>query len=173
MKLICNITDKDITGSDKLSSAKPRIAVGLVLLDDDGNVALSHISKWGIHQLPGGGVDDGEDFLEAVRREAWEETGCRCEIIGEIGKTYQNSAKDNFVMEKYHYLARVVGEKGELHLEDYEIDSGTTVRWYSLGRALQIISELNQDNVHHSEFQKRRDIAVLNEVKSYKLFQDK
>ena len=42
-KLICTITDKDITGSEKLSSAKPRIAVGVILFDSDNNIALSHI----------------------------------------------------------------------------------------------------------------------------------
>jgi len=169
MKTILSITDKDITGSNKLSPAKPRIAVGAVLFDSDNNIALSYIANWGIYTLPGGGVDDGEDFLTAVKREMREEAGCDCEIIGEIGTTYQNSAEEEFVMEKHHYLAKVVGEKGELNLEDYEIASGTTVRWYPLAQALQVISERTHENIRHSEFQKRRDIAVLEEVVRLKL----
>ena len=35
--------------------------------------------------LPGGGVEENEDFLATVKREAWEETGCKCKIIKEIG----------------------------------------------------------------------------------------
>ena len=163
MKHIITITDKDITGSDVLSVLEPRIAVGIVLFDENNNIALSHIGIWNVYMLPGGGVDPGEDLHTAAKREAWEETGCKCEIIGEIGKTYQNSAIDNFVQEKYHFIARVIGEKGELHLEDYEIASQTTVRWYPLEQALQIISERVCDDKQH-EFPKRRDLAVLNEA---------
>jgi 8-oxo-dGTP pyrophosphatase MutT (NUDIX family) len=165
MKHLFTITDKDINGSDKLSPRKPRIAAGVVLFDDEGCIALSHIGIWDIHMLPGGGVDDGENFITAVNREVWEECGCKCEVIEEIGKTYQNSAKDDFVQEKYYYLARVVGEKSELHLEEYEIESKTTVRWCSLERAIQAISENNLDD-GLTEILNRRDIAVLNEVAS-------
>jgi serine/threonine-protein kinase len=164
MKQIISITDKDITGSNKLSAADPRIAVGIVLFDDDNNIALSHIGIWDVHMLPGGGVDPGENLHIAVKREAWEETGCRCEIVGELGKTYQNSEMDNFVQEKYHYIARVVGEKGELHLEEYEIASETTVRWYPLKQALQIILDHPSDDKKHGEIAKRRDVAVLKEA---------
>ena len=163
MKHLITITDKDITGSTSLSSVKPRIAVGIVLFDNDNNIALSHIGIWDLHGLPGGGIDEGEDFVTAVKREAWEEAGCKCEIVKEIGKTYQNSASDNFVQEKYHFLAKVVGEKGELHLEDYEIASETTVRWYPLEEAIKIISERNAGSTGE-EFFKRRDLAVLKEV---------
>ena len=163
MKQILSITDKDIIGSDELSSVEPRIAVGIVLFDDDDNIALSHIGIWDLYGLPGGGVDAREDFLSAVKREAWEETGCQCEIIEEIGKTYQNSKDNDFVQEKYHYLAKVVGEKGDLHLEDYEIASETTVKWYPLEQAMRIISERESENTQQ-EFMKRRDLAVLREV---------
>jgi len=163
MKHLISLTDKDITGSDKLSLAEPRIAVGIVLLDANNNIALSHIGIWDLHGLPGGGVDDGEDFLAAIKREAWEETGCQCEVIREIGKTYQNSESDGFVQEKYYYLAKVVGEKGDLHLEDYEIVSKTTVRWYPLEQAMQVISERKSDSIGE-EFMKRRDMAVLKDV---------
>ena len=170
MKLLITLTDKNITGSDGISSAKPRLAVGIVLFDDKNNIALSHIGIWDLHMLPGGGVDEGEDFLTAVKREAWEETGCRCEIIKEIGKTYQNSASDGFVQEKFHYLAKVVGEKGELHLEEYEIASETTVKWYPLEQAIKIISERNAESIDE-KFLKCRDLAVLNEVVLLSMFE--
>jgi len=163
MKHICTITDKEITGSDALSSATPRIAVGVVLFDDNNNIALSYIGAWGEHGLPGGGVDDGEDFISAVKREAWEETGCQCEIIEEIGATFENRGEHDFVQEKYHYTARVIGQKGKLHLEDYEVESKTTVRWYPLEQAFQILSEFQPNNIQQ-EFIKRRDLAVLKEV---------
>ena len=160
MKQLIRLIDKDICGSDGLSDAKVRTAVGLVLFDDDKRIAVQHIGIWDLFTLPGGGVDDGESFLDAVKREAWEETGCNCEIIGEIGKTYQNSLANDFVMEKYHYLARVVGEKGELHLEEYEIASKTSVQWLSVGQAIKAISQRVPDDLGQ-EYMKQCDIAVL------------
>ncbi|MDD4296884.1 MAG: hypothetical protein PHC69_07990 [Ruminiclostridium sp.] len=49
MRHILTITDKDITGSDKLSSAEPRIAVNAILFDTEGNIALSYMGKYDLH----------------------------------------------------------------------------------------------------------------------------
>jgi len=167
MKKLISITNKDITGDENLSSIMPRIAVGVVLFDEAKNIALSHIGIWDLHGLPGGGVDDGEDYETAAKREVLEETGCNCEILTEIGMTYENWGEQpgerGFVQEKYHYLAKVVGEKGELHLDDYEIASNTTVRWYPLEQAIQIITDRPSENTPE-EFFKRRNLAVLHEV---------
>jgi 8-oxo-dGTP pyrophosphatase MutT (NUDIX family) len=164
MKNLITITDKDITGIENVSTAKPRIAVGVVLFDSENKVALSLIGNWGIHMLPGGGVNRGEDYARAAMREVWEETGCRCEIICELGKTYENRGKDNWTQEKYHFMAKVIGEKGNLHLEDCEFASSTTVCWYPLEEALRIILEQRNDEFYRWEFLKRRDAAVLREA---------
>lgn len=163
MKHIRTITDKDITGSDKLSSAEPRIAVNAVLFDVDDNIALSYMGKYDLHTLPGGGVEPGEDFHEAVKREIWEETGCGCEIIGELGKIIENRSEYDFTQERSYYIARVVGEKGGLHLTDEEIAENTTVVWHSPEQALKIISEKQHDN-YQCRFIQKRDIATLTEA---------
>ncbi|MFA7206158.1 MAG: hypothetical protein WC102_07480, partial [Saccharofermentanales bacterium] len=56
--LISTITDQDITGSDKLSLAPPRVAVNAVLLDADSKIALSYVGRYDLHTLPGGGVEN-------------------------------------------------------------------------------------------------------------------
>jgi len=58
MNQLLSITDKNIYGSDKLSANKPRIAVGIILFDENKNITLSHIGIWDLHMLPGGGVED-------------------------------------------------------------------------------------------------------------------
>jgi len=163
MKHLLTITDKDITGTDGLSNAKPRIAVGVILFDEDGNIALYYANNWEIYTVPGGGVDDGEDILLAAKREMWEETGCQCEIIAEIGVIHENRSEHNFTQERYHFLARIVGDKGPLHLTEKESASGATVRWFPLDEAIQIISN-QKPSTYQQCFIQKRDVVVLQAV---------
>ena len=163
MKHIITITDKDITGSDKLSSAKPRIAVNAVLLDEDGCIALAYMEKYDYYKLPGGGVEAGEELIGALKREIWEETGCECEIISELGYIVENRGEHDFTQERSYYIARTIGEKGELHLTDKEISDNTMAVWYPQEQALKLIEDKQYDN-YQQRFRQRRDTAALKEA---------
>ncbi|MDR1688976.1 MAG: NUDIX hydrolase [Clostridiales bacterium] len=163
MKHLLSITDKDITGSHALSAAKPRIAVNAVLFDADGKIAISYMGKYDLHTLPGGGIEPGENLREAVKREVWEETGCECEIVGELGTVFENRAENDFTQKRSYYIAKVIGEKGELHLTDEEISENVTVAWLLIEEALRIISDKRHEN-YQGLFIQKRDIAVLTEA---------
>ena len=56
-----------------------RIGVGIILLNDKDNVFVGKRidnpkNSW---QMPQGGVDENEDFLQAAKRELEEETGIK------------------------------------------------------------------------------------------------
>ncbi|MDR1598787.1 MAG: NUDIX domain-containing protein [Oscillospiraceae bacterium] len=163
MKHLATITDKDILGSDALSNAPPRIAVNAVLFDADGRVALSFVRNLDLHTLPGGGVERGEDLVTAVKREIWEETGCDCEITGEIGSIFESRAEHNFTQERYYYAARVVGEKGELHLTAKEIEDATEVVWLSIRDAYTRIDRKRHDS-YQFRYIRMRDMIALKEA---------
>lgn len=163
MKCILKITDKDVTGEDGMSSAAPRIAVNAVLFDGEGNIALSYMGKHDLYTLPGGGVEPGEDLRAAVKREILEETGCVCEITGELGQVFENRGRQDFTQVRSYFTARVAGEKGALSLTDDEIDEETAVVWLPIGQALQIISEKPID-YYYWKFIQLRDAAVLAEA---------
>ena len=55
------------------------IGVCLVTTDPQGRILLIRTTKAG-WELPGGRVELGEDLLDAARREALEESGCRVEV---------------------------------------------------------------------------------------------
>jgi putative (di)nucleoside polyphosphate hydrolase len=61
--------------------------VGIAVVNDDRRVlALERYGMGGAWQLPQGGLDDGEEPLEAARRELWEETRLdwsQVELLGE------------------------------------------------------------------------------------------
>ena len=77
-----------------------RIGVGIVVLNNKNKVFVGKrkdnpINKW---QMPQGGVDKDEDFLKAMKRELFEETGIRnIEIIKKIEKIYEYELPKNLV----------------------------------------------------------------------------
>lgn len=163
MKHILTITDKNITGSNKLSASPPRIAVNAVLFDADKNIALCYMGKYDLHTLPGGGVEAGEDLQTAVKREIWEETGCQCKIIEELGQITENRYEHDFTQERSYYIAHVIGEKGALHLTNEEIAEDTVVVWLPFEQALRIIRDIEHDN-YQRKFIQKRDITALTEA---------
>ncbi len=63
-----------------------KTVVGAVIADNDGKVLLLHRPAddylGGLWELPSGGVDDGEDLIEALHREVAEETGLTVTAAG-------------------------------------------------------------------------------------------
>ena len=80
--------------------------------------------KW---QMPQGGVDEGEDYVTAMKRELLEETSIQnIEIIKEIDKVYQYELPENLIgiiwKGKYRgqkqkwFITRFLGEEKEINL---------------------------------------------------------
>ena len=77
-----------------------RVGVGIILLNSKNQVFVGKRKdnpgdKW---QMPQGGVDDGEDYLTAMRRELNEETSIKnIKIIKEINHTYEYELPKNLI----------------------------------------------------------------------------
>ena len=164
MKHLLTITDRDITGTDKLSNRPPRIAVSAILFDESGEIAVTYMSKFSLYSIPGGGVDKGESLQAALHRELREETGCACEIISELGYIINNCAEIDYVHNRYYYIARVVGNKGPLGLTQEELDRGMSIKWMTIEDALAEISRPREE--YREKFIQKRDIAAINAAMS-------
>ena len=71
------------------------------------------------YELPGGGVQEGESFLEAFKREAVEETGYEVNNIEEIGDVidyYNFISRENH---NHYFLGHTCAFKGT-HFDEYE-----------------------------------------------------
>ena len=106
-----------------------RIGVGIVVLNKQNKIFVGKRKdnpgdKW---QMPQGGVDEGEDYITAMKRELLEETSIQnIEIIKEIDKIYQYELPENLVgiiwKGKYRgqkqkwFITRFLGEEKEINL---------------------------------------------------------
>ena len=106
-----------------------RTGVGIIVLNKQNKIFVGKRKdnpgdKW---QMPQGGVDEGEDYITAMRRELLEETSIQnIEIIKEIEKIYQYELPANLVgiiwKGKYRgqkqkwFITRFLGEEKEINL---------------------------------------------------------
>ena len=84
----------------------PVVAVGAVVVRDDGRVLLARRSNppaQGLWSLPGGRVELGETVAEAARREVLEECGVSCEPrdVYHVVDRIIRDAEDGL---QYHYV---------------------------------------------------------------------
>jgi len=93
----------------------PIVAVGAVILDGDRILLIRRDREpaRGRWTFPGGAVELGESLEEAVRREAFEETGLRV-AVGEVATVIDRVERDGAGRVRYHYVivdyfARAVG----------------------------------------------------------------
>ena len=106
-----------------------RTGVGVIVLNKQNKIFVGKRKdnpgdKW---QMPQGGVDEGEDYITAMKRELLEETSIQnIEIIKEIEKIYQYELPENLVgiiwKGKYRgqkqkwFITRFLGEEKEINL---------------------------------------------------------
>lgn len=147
----------DVTNFRKRSAARA------VLLDKYGRVYLLNVSKHGYHKLPGGGIDEGEEIIEAMERELLEEVGCRAEILAELGTVieYRDYYWGGLRQISYCFLAKQVGEQKESALEEGELRQGMfEVRAKDIDDAIRLLQEDKPDNFE-GKFIQKRDLCFL------------
>jgi ADP-ribose pyrophosphatase YjhB (NUDIX family) len=166
MKTLKIIRDID-TGSAIVSPEKfwERKASRAVVFDNDNKVVLVYSAKNNYHKLPGGGVEEGEDFEAALRRELIEEIGCTVAKIQELGMVEEYRNKIGLHQISYSYTARVT-EKGVPQLEANEIIEEYKTKWFDLDTAIQTLE--TEKNIEHygGKFMVLRDLTILGEVKN-------
>ena len=106
-----------------------RDGVGVIILNKKNEVFVGKrkdnpIDKW---QMPQGGVDEGESFISAMKRELFEETSIKnIKILKEIDRTYEYELPDNLVgiiwkgkfrgQKQKWFITKFLGNDSEINL---------------------------------------------------------
>ena len=106
-----------------------RIGVGVVVLNNINQVFVGKRKdnpgdKW---QMPQGGVDKGESYINAMKRELFEETSIKnIKILKEIDRTYEYELPDNLVgiiwkgkfrgQKQKWFITKFLGKDSEINL---------------------------------------------------------
>lgn len=164
MSLSLVIRDSDvIPGSTPQSNItyRDRFAARAVVLNDEGEVLLLHVSLHKYHKLPGGGIEADEDARDALQRELLEEIGCTGKIIAELGQVTEY--RDQFKLHQisYCFLVSKIGEQQTPMLEPDEKAQGfVETKAKNLKDAIALMKKDNPDN-YEGKFITRRDVAIL------------
>jgi putative (di)nucleoside polyphosphate hydrolase len=106
-----------------------RIGVGIIILNNKNHVFVGKRKdnpgdKW---QMPQGGVEEGEDFLVAMKRELYEETSIKkIKIIKEISQLYEYELPENLIgiiwkgkfrgQKQKWFIVKFLGNENEINI---------------------------------------------------------
>lgn len=162
MKLLKEITDMDILGTGGYSKAKPRITARAILQSINGLFALMYSGDFDFYSFPGGGVEKGEDIIDALKREVKEETGCNCSSIMEIGYVRENRAYCDYTQISNYYFVKTDDFTLKPEFTELERVNRTSVGWYDLSDVIRLI-ETPVNRSAQIKFLQARDMVALNE----------
>lgn len=170
------ISNKDF-GLEETPLLNPRKRQGArgIIINSEGKIAIFNKRAKNEFKLPGGGVEPGENKIEAFKREVMEEAGCEIHNIRFLGTIKEIQNSDNYRQLSFVFVANVLKDLGKLSLTEKERDEAATLIWLEPKEALekmeQCLGELKAskyDNVYRSGFMVKRDIYILKEfLKDY------
>ncbi len=165
MKIIKLINPENVS-EEEVKNYNLREAARAVVLDNDGMVALLHVTKKNYYKLPGGGIEKTEDKLIALNRECKEEIGCDVEVVEEIGTIVEYRKMSSTKQISYCYLAKIKGDKGKPNFTDKEKRNGFEQVWLPYEKALKVLTESKAKNIEGSAYIIPRDTTFLKEAKA-------
>ncbi len=167
MLLFGEIHESDVLADGKDyfdTSYKVKKASRGAVFNKNNLIALMYVSRDNYYKLPGGGLERGEDAVNAFKREVMEETGAEAEVYMEVGLIIEYKNKMKKLQINYCYIGRVVDDTGSPEFTEKELEKGFRLKWVPFTEAYNLIA--NQRPVDYSaRFISMRDGLILKRVR--------
>ena len=134
-----------------------RIGVGVILLNKKNQVFVGKRKdnpgdKW---QMPQGGVENGEDFLTAMKRELYEETNIKnIKVIKEIKQMFEYNLPNNLIgiiwkgkfrgQKQKWFITKFTGSEKEINLNTKEPEF-IEWKWINIEMLPNVIVKFKKD----------------------------
>ena len=134
-----------------------RNGVGVIILNNENKVFVGKrrdnpIDKW---QMPQGGVDTGEDYLMAMKRELYEETSIKnIKILRELDGFFEYELPTNLVgkiwkgkfrgQKQKWFITKFIGDEKEINL-DTKHPEFIDWKWISPKQLPEVIVDFKKD----------------------------
>lgn len=164
LKLIKEIFNSDVGIESKKTDNNYflRRAARAVILNKNKEIALLNVKRDSYHKLPGGGIEDKESPVMAIKRESMEEIGFTIKILSEVGLIIEYADNTDFAQISYCYLGEILEECNK-SLSENEVQEMIELEWYSFDDAIEILKN-NQPRTYDGEFIRHRDLNFVEEA---------
>lgn len=164
MRLLFKMDKKDY---DKCTHSFVRNSARSIIIKDK-KVAMIHSSKYNYYKFPGGGIENGENPVDAMIRETREEAGLV--VLPDTVKAYgyvhriQRSDQDEterFIQDNYYFLCKTADETVSQELDDYEADETYTLEYVEPTAAIRTNRHVAQSPYNPMMFEREARVLEL------------
>jgi 8-oxo-dGTP pyrophosphatase MutT (NUDIX family) len=142
-----------------------RESVRAVVKNEEGLIAIQHLTKHGVYTLPGGGIELGETAEQALHREIKEEVGTTiesyCKLAEILDIRYRPDTEVGKIQLNYAFNCKCSGELAALQLTPGEIKAGCEIKWITVDEAVKNLNSLTKNLEDFARFAQLRDLAIL------------
>lgn len=142
MRILFEIDTKDY---DRNGTVFERPSARGIIIKDD-KIAMIHSLKYDYYKFPGGGIEAGEDKINALIREVREETGLvvlneTIKAYGMVHRIQKGDIEDIFIQDNYYYFCEVKTDISSQKLDDYEAKERFTLEFVTPQQAIKVNRE--------------------------------
>ncbi len=164
MRLLFEMDKKDY---DKCTHSFVRNSARSIIIEDK-KVAMIYSAKYDYYKFPGGGIEKGENPVDAMIRETREESGLVVlpDTVKEYGYVHRIQRSDRnktecFIQDNYYYLCKTADEVVSQELDDYEAKETYTLEYVDPEVAIRKNRHVVQSPYNQMMFEREARVLEL------------